>query len=1054
MSYVRGPRPTSFSSLPVGLSIALLLIGALVAGSAWAGGTPDPGTSPLAPNVGGTPLPDNENQLIGVLGGDRGFGFGDYVSDGVNGLQSTLGNGARYHFYIEVPPGQSSLVVEIFDADTGAGDISGTEEHDQNNTTGWDLITEYSLVTPAGVSEASITLPAQDCDPVTAGNQTACNNTWSDLGTFTVASPAPGHWLFTVFAPDPAPTDEDDNNSFGIRAHDGDATAAGTEYNVYADTYVGIGHVYGAVAGPALSRTHDLFPYVTRGCDCDFNDWDSDDNNDESVSLAPQNPSAGATASYTIDALSGATNWRQNPVAGFTSPTDASSYGLWDMRFIVGPFNFITIYMGHDDAADPTEPPASPGAGAEPNQAQEPGAIRLYFPADGSRFFGERDGADDAVTGPNKPAVGHSWAVVSGPDPIVAGATSRVRVTMTVDNPAAFPIQFDLDPLADWTLQAHVPTNGGATGYVSGSATINNTGAAAGTIVTESGVGPWNLNFAPGVVDAGDTITLTYDIDVTPAGTGILALSGAGAVTGSTATYLDETCANGAGGPTACSVTAETRATTTFGPLCDLSVNVTMVGTAGITVAKTAGAVTDAGGGNFDVTYSVLVTNTGTTNLNTVQVTDNLDAAFTGAATQMVTVAPSTSGGVLTGNASFNGSGDIDLLSGTDSLTPGQSDTITYTVRFTPNGETGPFTNTANASATDALMTPVMDSDTAMVSPIESGGFTVTKAVQSGPTDNMDGSFTATYRVTLTNSGNVPLNTVQVIDILNTVFVAPATLDSVGTPVASGTLTANPAYDGGDGDANLLVAGSSTLAIGASETIDYTVTFSPNGGGTLYTNQADGSALTPSGANLNDNDTADVSVTTASPVVGLAKLLSADPVDNGDGTYTLSFLFTVENLSPLALTDVLVNDNLTMTFPAPASVVSVSTPVATGTLVANAAFDGDTDVALTTTASTLAANATATISVDVTFDPGGLSMFENTSVVTADSPAGMTSDTSDNGVEPDTDGDGNPDEPGENDPTPITLGSILDIPTAGDAGLGLLALLIALSAAVVLRRRA
>ncbi|MEO1084899.1 MAG: hypothetical protein AAFY88_11710, partial [Acidobacteriota bacterium] len=105
-----------------------LLLVAFGSPAVFAGGTPDPGTLPLAEDdelgADGDTLPDNENQLLGVLGANRGFGFGDYVSDAASGLQSTIGADARYEFYIEVPPSQSTLTVEIFDADTGAGDVA------------------------------------------------------------------------------------------------------------------------------------------------------------------------------------------------------------------------------------------------------------------------------------------------------------------------------------------------------------------------------------------------------------------------------------------------------------------------------------------------------------------------------------------------------------------------------------------------------------------------------------------------------------------------------------------------------------------------------------------------------------------------------------------------------------------------------------------------------------------------------------------------------------------------------------------------------------------
>ena len=1204
MCHVRRSRQF-LSTVPYLMLLGLALL--VLPSTLWAGGTPDPGTSPLVEDSGDADaLPDNENQLIGVLGADRGFGFGDYVSDdtqpaaGVDGgLQATIGSDARYRYLIEVPPGQTTLVVEIFDAETGGGDVAGTEEHDQNNTTGWDLVTEYSLISADDSPIASVSLGPQDCDPITVGLQTFCNNAWSDLGVFTIPNPVPGHWILEVFAPNvPAATDYDDNNSFGIRAHDGDATAGGTEYNVYADTYIGLGHVYApaAASDPGYSRTHDLFPYVTEGCSCDVNDWDTDDNGDESIDLAPQSPVAGATGSYSITALSGATNWRQTVASGFTTGADATSFGLWDLRFNIGEFNFVTLWMGSESAADPVVPPANPGDGAEPNQQPEAGAIRLYFPADGSRFFGEIGGADDAVTSPVKPSVGQSWAVISGPDPVLVGATSRVRVTITVDNPTAFPIQFGALTTDSEVVTAQVPTNTGQTVYVTGSATVNNSGGAASTATSESGAGPWNLTFAPGVVDAGDTITLTYDIDVTPTSLSPPALlfTGSGGA-GTRAQFFDETCANPAGGAPLCNASAQVRATYVFGPLCPLSVDVLNAGTPGLTVVKDASVVTDAGGGLFDVTYTVTVTNSGTTNLASVQVVDDLEAAFTGTATFAVTAGP-TASGTLTANGGYNGVGDDNLLvAGSSTLIPSASETIMYTVRFDPNSEAGPFVNTAAGSAVDPSMTPVNDSDTASAPVGENPSLDVVKSVQGGLVDNGGGSFTVTYQVSLENTGNVDLSAVQVVDDLTATFTAPASLTSATVPIATGTLTANAGYNG-NGDTNLLVAGTSTLPVGATETITFSATFDAGGSVGPFTNTADGSGTSPQGTNVQDSDTADVSIN-ENPAIAVTKVTQGPPTDNMDGTFTVDYLVTLENTGDVALSMVSASDDLAVAYPAPASVSSVTTPITTGTLTANAGYNGVGDIELLTAASsTLAVAASGTISYSVTFDPGGqtgpftntadgagqspagadvtdsdtadvsvtlgapviglakrtagqavilnngdygvscifevenlgafdltnvqvvddmtvtfpapasvisadvisasgtltlnpaydgvgdtnllvaasstlaigslqqiqidvvfnpgnLTRFENSATATGDSPVGPTSDTSDDGVDPDPNGNGNPDEDGENDPTPIAIGTLLGVPAADGFGLTLLALLLATFAVVQLRRR-
>ncbi|MCG8454763.1 MAG: DUF11 domain-containing protein, partial [Holophagales bacterium] len=743
-SHAQRTSPSALLTLAVAACLATL-----GAPAAQAGGTPDPDIAS------GPVSATNHNQLFGVLGPDRGAGFGDYVTDDFVGLQSLPGR-FSYDFYIEVPPGQTTLRVLIFDADLGAGefnsDTGNVEWHDQDNTTmGWDMMTEYELFDPDGVSVASIVLGSQDCDPVTPGNQSSCDNDWSDLGTFTVGSPSPGHWRFSVSSTNDTSatdiTEEDDNNSYGIRADDGDFSAGGTEYNVYADTYIGIGQVNTPAAGSG--RDYDLFPLVVNGCTFDSNDFDSDPSGDEGITFSTRQ---GGTPTF-APIFSGNGVWTIPPdeVSGFTTGAAATDYGLWSLFWETGGFNFITYWLG--DNATPADDPNNNAAPNQlPDEQPEAGSFRFYLPEDGAIYFGLDGGPNDNVAGfvPSKPWVGHSWAVVSGPDPILAGATSRVRVTITVDNPTPRPIQFDAATGGTRGATANVPSESGQIVFVPGSTAIV---GGTSTATSETGVGPWVLEFAPGVIAAGTSATLTYDIDVTPTGLGSLNLTGGdfisafSSILGTTATYLDETCADPAGGASACTVTAQARASLTYGPLCNLFVDVLALGTPGLMITKNAGVVTDAGGGLFDVTYTVQVANNGTTNLLNVQVVDDLDAAFGGTATFTVTGGP-TATGTLSQNAGYDGTVDTDLLvAGSSTLLVGVTETITYTVRFDPNLEAGPFVNTADGTADDPLGGMVSDSDTASVLPGENPSMTVTKTFLGPVTDNGGGSFTAAFQI-------------------------------------------------------------------------------------------------------------------------------------------------------------------------------------------------------------------------------------------------------------------------------------------------------------------
>jgi hypothetical protein len=1095
-------RKSAFAGLGV------LISAFLAASPLLAGGTPHPGNSALTTT--------NRNQLIGILGPDRGFGFGDYVTDRVSGLQRG-GATTPYRFFVEVPPGQTQLVVQIFDAEVGGGDNLGTpavneDLHDQDNTTaGYSQVLVYSLIDPAGTVVATRTLTGQDCDPGVGGNQTFCDNTWSDLGAFTVASPTPGHWLFTVTSPNSALNDEDDANSFGLRAHDGDATAAGTEFNVYADTYIGLGHVYPVNAGadPGFSRSYDLYPFLRRDCSCDSNDWDSDSSApiDESTVFITRR---GATPTGSNGTLSGATVWRQNVLSGFASATDATDYGLWHLSWTTGRFNFLTYYMGDETAADPSNAAPGPGNGQEPNEQPEAGAIRLYFPSDGSTYFGLDGGANDQILPPAKPWVGQSWALLPGEPPIEANVTSIARVTITVSNPTDFPIQLSSTAASGNRIVATLPSNGGETVYQAGTISIIG-GSSTSTSVT--GTGPWTLTFAPGVIAANTTATLTYDVAITPTPVGLpktLFLTGTGSVDGTAGAYLDETCANPAGGASACGVPAQAAATLAVGPLCPLSAP---VGTApAIAIAKQVnGAIADNGDGTFTVPFRLLVENLGTVTLDPVQVTDDLDATFPGAATVISVSDPAVavvSGtGSLTANPAYDGSATITLLTA-GNLDPGAVGQIDFSVTFDPNGLPGPFLNQAVATGGTPLGGEVDDvsddgadpdadgdgngdeageNDPTPVAVGEAPAIGVAKRLDGAPIDNGDGTFTIEFIFVVENLGNVDLTSVQVTDNLALTFPAPASVVTVGPPVASilsgaGVLTANAGYNG-TGNNGLLQAASSSLTVGAVGQIVLPLTFDADGGEGPFVNTATAEGVSPLGAPVSDisddgtdpdpdddgngneageNDPTTIVVPGGIDLrVGIAKEAS-EPIDIGDGTFTVTFTLRVENLGNRALNGLEVRDDLAQTFPVPAAVIGVANVTAsivtgTGAIDLNPAYDGVADTSLTLATSTLDIASVAALAFDVTFEPGGLEAFENSANVAGSFGIATASDDSDDGTDPDPDGDGDATEDGENDPTPIVIDiagdpPTVEIPTLDGRGLAAMALLVAAAAAFFLRR--
>jgi len=119
-----------------------------------------------------------------------------------------------------------------------------------------------------------------------------------------------------------------------------------------------------------------------------------------------------------------------------------------------------------------------------------------------------------------------------------------------------------------------------------------------------------------------------------------------------------------------------------------------------LTITKNATEMVQAFGPLFDVTYVIDVENTGNVTLNNFQVSDDLVAALSPATihTTPITTVSSISG--ASANTGYDGSTDVDLLTGTPVLAVGESGQISITVRIdtTNGGPAQPNTATSTAS--------------------------------------------------------------------------------------------------------------------------------------------------------------------------------------------------------------------------------------------------------------------------------------------------------------------------------------------------------------------
>lgn len=157
--------------------------------------------------------------------------------------------------------------------------------------------------------------------------------------------------------------------------------------------------------------------------------------------------------------------------------------------------------------------------------------------------------------------------------------------------------------------------------------------------------------------------------------------------------------------------------------------------------------------------------------------------------------------------------------------------------------------------------------------------------------------------------------------------------------------------------------------------------------------------------------------------LGIAKDVSAATL-NSDGTYNVTYTLVAKNYDTAPLTNIVLTENLVATFPAPATFTVISAPVVASintSLVLNAGFDGSITTGITNALSILPAGKSDTIvfSVKVTAN-GTFGPFKNSVLGEALTSLSLTvRDSSNTGMDPDPDNDGNP--MNNNVPTIITF---------------------------------
>ncbi|MDX2172751.1 MAG: gliding motility-associated C-terminal domain-containing protein [Bacteroidota bacterium] len=288
-------------------------------------------------------------------------------------------------------------------------------------------------------------------------------------------------------------------------------------------------------------------------------------------------------------------------------------------------------------------------------------------------------------------------------------------------------------------------------------------------------------------------------------------------------------------------------------------------------IAKAVSSPTIQTNGTYNVTYKVVVKNTGAVALNNVVLTENLANTFPLPTTFSIISAPTiiTAGTSLTLDATFDGTLQTTLTNTLSVLNANTADTILFSLNINPNGKFGPFNNTVIGFSQPIPGVVLRDSSNVGIDPDPDGDgnptnnniptplnlapnlfFGVTKvgAVSDKLSDN---TYDISYTITVHNLGNDTLHNIVLKDSLfNSTIKQPASYTLKSGPVPTGSLVANTNFNGNT-DINLTIPSQSKLPPGFVNSISFTINVTPDTM-TVIKNSAFGRALSSSSIAVTD----------------------------------------------------------------------------------------------------------------------------------------------------------------------------------------------------------
>jgi hypothetical protein len=342
-------------------------------------------------------------------------------------------------------------------------------------------------------------------------------------------------------------------------------------------------------------------------------------------------------------------------------------------------------------------------------------------------------------------------------------------------------------------------------------------------------------------------------------------------------------------------------------------------------VKEVVGTPTPLANGNFEVTYSLVIENTGNVDLANLTLVEDLSTQFgtalISAGNATITVAPTDAGSSVAVDSAWDGSAATELLAqtATTSLAVGDSFTVQFTTEVDPNAVGAPATLdnqvTVGGDAVDANGDPIEDSsgNPIVVSDDSDSGSNpngsnpdalgdmgtsddptplliadIGLAKEAGDAVVNGENFDVPFTLVFENTGNADLTNLSLFDDVaaqfGNAFISASNL-AVQNFVGTGTApTANAAWIG-DTTQNLLVGGAAD--VGDTFEVVFTVTIDPNavGAANPLGNQAtaNGDALDNNGNPLLDSNGDPITAMDSSD--NGTDAAGENGEDNGDGTY-------------------------------------------------------------------------------------------------------------------------------------------------------------------------